>query len=77
MGLTIVLLVVIIFDIVALRWGVDSREKIDSLEWERRKHFLSGGKNKEERLSENIDIIYMPRLSRSLSPCLPDCEKSH
>jgi hypothetical protein len=77
MGLAIVLLVVIIFDIVALRWGVDSREKIDSPEWERRKHFLSGGKNKEGRLSANIDMICMPRLSRSLSPCLSDCEKPH
>jgi hypothetical protein len=53
MGFTIVLLVVIIFDIVALRWGVDSREKIDSPEWERRKYFLSGHQNRQESLPEH------------------------
>ncbi len=77
MGLAIVLLVVILLDIAALRWGVDSREKIDSPEWERRKHFLSNDKNREESLSGNFSIIYIQRRSRRLSPCLPDCEKSH
>ena len=56
MGFAIVLLVVILFDIAALRWGVDSREKLDSPEWERREHFLSGDKNREECLSENFDL---------------------
>ena len=77
MGFAIVLLVVILFDIAALRWGADSREKLDSPEWERREHFLSGNKNKEERSSENIDIICMPRLSTSLSSCRPDCKECY
>lgn len=42
MEFVIVLLAVIFLDLAALRWGVDSREKIDSPEWERRKHFLAG-----------------------------------
>ena len=77
MELTIVLLVVILFDIVALRWGVDSREKIDSPEWERRKHFLSSDKSREESLSGSFGMIYIQRHSRRLSPCLSNCEKSY
>jgi hypothetical protein len=76
MGFAIVLLVVVFLDIVALRWGVDSREKIDSLEWERRRYFFSGEVNKEESFSANIDLICMPQFSSSLSTCLPDREKS-
>jgi hypothetical protein len=36
MGLLIVLLVMIAFGIAAMRWGFDSREPIDSPEWEKR-----------------------------------------
>ncbi len=31
------LLIIIVLDIVALRWGHDSRESLESAEWERRK----------------------------------------
>ena len=30
-------LIIIVLDIVALRWGHDSRESLESAEWERRK----------------------------------------
>ena len=36
MELCFLLLVIIVFDIEALRWGVDSRDGINSPEWERR-----------------------------------------
>jgi hypothetical protein len=72
MELAIILLVVVLLDIVALRWGVDSREKIDSFEWERRKHFLSGNKNREENSSENFGITYRQQIE-----LLPDCQNCH
>jgi len=31
------LLIIIVLDIVALRWGHDSRDSLESTEWERRK----------------------------------------
>lgn len=34
--LLILILLVVVLDIAALRWGFDSTEKIDSPEWERR-----------------------------------------
>ena len=34
------LLIIIVLDIVALRWGHDSRENVDSIEWERRHNSL-------------------------------------
>lgn len=36
MELLIVLLVMVAFDLVAMRWGVDSTEPISSPEWEKR-----------------------------------------
>lgn len=37
MEIAIVLLVgILLLDVVALRWGFDSRDKLDSPEWERR-----------------------------------------
>ena len=35
-SLLILMMLVIALDIASLRWGVDSTEKIDSTEWERR-----------------------------------------
>lgn len=34
--LLITMVVFVVFDIVALRWGVDSRDSLDSKEWKRR-----------------------------------------
>jgi nitrogen fixation-related uncharacterized protein len=34
--LLILILLVVVLDIASLRWGFDSREQIDSPEWERR-----------------------------------------
>ncbi|GAC1663652.1 MAG: hypothetical protein NVS9B9_25340 [Ktedonobacteraceae bacterium] len=34
----IVIALFIVLDIVALRWGADTRERMSSLEWERRAH---------------------------------------
>ncbi len=34
--LLIVVMLVVVLDIASLRWGFDSREQIDSPEWERR-----------------------------------------
>jgi len=40
MELVIYLLIgLIVFDIVALRWGADSRDGVDSPEWERRRRW--------------------------------------
>ncbi len=39
----VILAVFIIFDLVALRWGVDSTDTIDSAEWERRTLWLDMG----------------------------------
>ena len=37
MGIAIFLLIgIVVLDIVALRWGIDSRDGLDSPEWERR-----------------------------------------
>lgn len=33
------LLIILVLDIVALRWGYDSRDSLDSPEWERRKRW--------------------------------------
>lgn len=38
MTLLITLLLVFIFDIVALKWGFDSRDDVNSAEWKRRLH---------------------------------------
>jgi hypothetical protein len=40
MEIIFLLVIVIILDIAALRWGHDSTERIDSPEWERRQHRL-------------------------------------
>lgn len=38
MEIAIVLLAgILLLDVLALRWGVDSRDKLDSPEWERRR----------------------------------------
>ena len=38
MGIAIVLLVgILLLDVLALRWGFDSRDKLNSPEWERRR----------------------------------------
>jgi len=34
----IVIVLFVVLDIVALRWGADSRERMSSLEWDRREH---------------------------------------
>lgn len=39
----IILAVLIVFDLAALRWGVDSTDTIDSAEWERRAQWLDMG----------------------------------
>ena len=43
MLLFILLIAIIIFDILAIKWGKDSTDTIDSSEWERRRfwHFRS------------------------------------
>ena len=40
--LTLFLLVVflVVFDLVALRWGLDSSDGLNSPEWERRQHWF-------------------------------------
>jgi hypothetical protein len=35
--LAITILALVLFDIAALRWGADSRDSINSSEWERRR----------------------------------------
>ncbi len=39
MELTLILVGLLLFDWAALRWGADSRECLDSLEWERRRQW--------------------------------------
>ena len=34
----LVIALFVVLDLVAMRWGADSRESINSLEWERREH---------------------------------------
>lgn len=34
----IVVVLFVVLDIAALRWGADSRERMNSLEWEHREH---------------------------------------
>ncbi len=36
--LIIVVVLFVVLDIAAMRWGTDSREYINSLEWKRREH---------------------------------------
>jgi hypothetical protein len=36
-GFVLFIVVLVALDIVALRWGVDSTEGVNSLEWERRR----------------------------------------
>jgi len=38
MILAVLLLAVIVFDLAALRWGIDSRDGLKSLEWQRRQY---------------------------------------
>lgn len=40
MGLLLIIALLVLFDIAAMKWGFDSRDKIDSPEWEKR--LLSG-----------------------------------
>jgi hypothetical protein len=37
----IVLVVVIVLDLIAWKWGTDSRERLDSPEWERRSRWTA------------------------------------
>jgi hypothetical protein len=39
MFLIIMLALIILLDVVALRWGMDSRDDINGAEWERRTHW--------------------------------------
>lgn len=39
MAIFIVILLIVILDVAALRWGKDSRDSIDSPEWARRDRF--------------------------------------
>lgn len=41
----ILLALLIVFDIVALRWGVDSTEGITSREWERKWHLYDDARD--------------------------------
>ena len=41
----IVLTLFIVLDIAALRWGMDSTERVDSCEWERRVHWHDDADN--------------------------------
>ncbi len=34
----IVIVLLVVLDITAMRWGADSRERVNSFEWERRAH---------------------------------------
>ena len=38
MFIIIVVVLFVVLDIAAMRWGADSRERVSSLEWERREH---------------------------------------
>ena len=35
----ILLLCILILDLTAIRWGYDSRDRLNSKEWERRRHW--------------------------------------
>jgi hypothetical protein len=35
----LILLALVVLDVAALLWGADSREPLDSLEWERKRNF--------------------------------------
>lgn len=75
MEFAILLFVVTLLDIVALRWGFDSRDKIDSPEWERRKEFLLGYRSREESLPQKLAVIDTPWLPGRIE-CLSDCQNS-
>ena len=38
--LLVFLFLLLIFDIAAMRWGVDSSDGLESKEWERRRHYV-------------------------------------
>lgn len=40
MEIIAMVLALIIFDVAALRWGADSRDNINSPEWERRREWI-------------------------------------
>ena len=44
MLLIVLLVALVVLDLAAVRWGVDSGEKFDSLEWERRKNWPGYGR---------------------------------
>ena len=73
MEFAILLLVITLLDIVALRWSFDSRDKIDSPEWERRKVFLLGYRNREKCVPKTWGEIDTPWLPRKIE-CLSDCQ---
>jgi hypothetical protein len=37
----ILIVALVVFDIVAFAWGFDSRESVDSAEWEKRRNWLA------------------------------------
>ena len=45
MGLVILLVVLVVFELAAWRWGVDSAESWDSPEWERRRDWRGYSRN--------------------------------
>jgi hypothetical protein len=53
--LLVLIVLVIVLDIVTLRWGFDSTDKIDSPEWERRATWYArlAGREKETRLLQD------------------------
>ena len=44
MALVILLVLLVVFEISALRWGADSTDGVDSPEWERRRHWRGAAK---------------------------------
>ena len=46
MLIVVLLVALVLLDLAVVRWGVDSRERFDSPEWERRKSWRGFGFNR-------------------------------
>lgn len=73
--LLILFLLMIVLDLVALRWGFDSTEKLESPEWERRQmwaasHHEHEGKHTRTRRLESNGHLPARKLPRQQHACL-------
>jgi hypothetical protein len=61
--LIVLLMLALVIDIAAMRWGYDSRDKLESKEWERRNKQVWSGEHPIFRPTKSVRVLHITRPS--------------